>query len=70
MILYVQHAGIEVTNVYNSLIKHNLEPLEKFMDTYVDPFQFFETDKCRLLRVWVREPLLVSGVSGCLLMQT
>ncbi len=61
-----KEAGIEFMDMYSHLVPvHEIEPLEKITDAYLDQYLWYEGDKRRLFPAWIKPadteppPLLV-----------
>ncbi len=61
-----KEVGIEFMDLYSHLIPvHDVEPLEKITDSYLDQYLWYEADKRRLFPPWIKPadteppPLLV-----------
>lgn len=64
--LHPCQVGIEFMDLYSHLIPvHDVEPLEKITDAYLDQYLWYEADKRRLFPPWIKPadteppPLLV-----------
>ena len=61
-----KEVGIEFMDLYSHLVPvHDIEPLEKITDAYLDQYLWYEADKRRLFPPWIKPadteppPLLV-----------